>query len=207
MNLVSSLSGGLANGFGATAAGASASYGSQLLSGLGADSIGAAQMGTSILQGLAGMSAAKTQGITRGADYRVNANQLRAQAGEWQTQAGDEFVTGQNQVSGLKSQYLNALGQSSTRLGASGVDVGQGVGAQQRQAIGQSATEAERVTMLASDIRARRDAINETWANANANSADAAAGAAEKQGDAAAKMGLLGGILSGGLKLLTAGIP
>jgi hypothetical protein len=146
--------------------------------------LGALQAGTSVLSGLGAMQAY---------DSRASSDQI--QAGEYRSEAGDEFVQGQSQISGLKSQYLNDIGSLTAKAGAGGVDVGQGLSQNARQVIGQNAATAENVTSLASDIRARRD-------NINAIQAEAAA----KEADSAGVLGLVGGILGGGLKMLSGGV-
>ncbi len=148
------------------------------------NTLGALQAGTSVLSGLGTMAA-----------YDARASSDTIQAGEWQTQAGDEYVTGQNQMTGLKQQYLSDIGGIGSKAAAGGVDVGQGVVAGARNVIGQNAANMGQVTMLASDIRSRRDQINQIQADA----------AAQEATDAGT-MGLVGGILGGGLKLLSGGI-
>ena len=146
--------------------------------------LGALQAGTSVLSGLGTM-----------ASYNARASSDEIQAGEWGTQSKDEFVMGTNQVGGLKSQYLNDIGGVTSRAAAGGVDVGQGVAAGARTAIGQSAVSTGQVDTLASDIRARRDNINQIQAQAAADEAKNAG-----------TMALLGGIFDGGLKILSAGV-
>ena len=159
--------------------------GSSLISSWGQpQTIGALQAGSSVLSGLSTMGADQS----RASSYQI-------QGSEWRTQAGDEQVMGQNQVTGLKNQYLSAIGGSTARMAAGGLDVGQGVGQQQRTIIGQNEVGTGQVDMLASDIRAGRDNINALQAQEAAS-----------QANAAGTLGLVGGILGGGLKLLTAGI-
>ena len=173
MNTVGALTGPTTSGAGSLLSGA-----------MNKDTIGGLQAGSSFLSGLGAMGA----GTSKAASYKI-------QAGEWGTQAGDEFVSGQNQVTGLKSQYLSAVGGATAKLAAGGVDVGQGVGQTSRDIVGQNEANTGRVDMLASDIRSRRDQINVIQANE-----------AAKQADEAGQLGLIGGILGGGLKLLSAGV-
>jgi hypothetical protein len=149
-----------------------------------ARTIGGLQAGSSVLAGLGQMGA----DTSRAASYGI-------QAGEWGTQAKDENVMATNQVAGLKSQYLNAVGGETARMASGGVDVGQGVGQQSRNVIGQNAANAGQLDTLASDIRARRDTINQIGANEAAD-----------QANSAGVLGLVGGILGGGLKLMSSGI-
>ncbi|MFZ1963872.1 MAG: hypothetical protein WAU78_10500 [Roseiarcus sp.] len=153
------------------------------LMGQSAQTIGSIQTGSSVLDGLMQMGADQSK-----------ASSYQIQAGEWGTQAKDEFVMGTNQVSNLKNQYLNAIGTGTTRMAAGGLDVGQGAGAQSRTTIGQNAATAEQNDMLASDIRARRDAINQIQANAAAD-----------QANLAAKLALVGGFLNTGAQAMSAG--
>lgn len=146
--------------------------------------IGGLQAGTSFLAGLGSMQA-----------YNDKASSYEIQSGEWATQAKDEFVSGTNQVAGLKNQYLSDIGAITNKAGAGGLDVGQGVAQTARQVVGANAVATMNVDTLASDIRARRDTINQIQA-------DAAASEARQAGS----MALLGGILGGGLKLLSAGV-
>ncbi len=178
MNTIGALSGSAAG----AASGAASGGSSALLSGVGADSIGGMQAGSSVLEGLAKMGAA----TSKAASYGI-------QAGEWQTQAGSEFVEGTNQATGLKSQYLNAIGGMTARMAAGGVSVNSG--AAQRQAIGQEAIGTQQVDMLASDIRARRDNINVIQAQE-----------AAKQATEAGQLGMVGAIGGAAMSLLTAGV-
>ena len=146
--------------------------------------LGALQMGTSVLAGLGEMGA-----------YDSRAASAQIQAGEWATQSKDEFVMGQNQVTGLKSQYLNDIGGLTSKAAAGGIDVGQGGAAQARATIGQRAADAGQIDMLASDIRSRRDNINQIQADE-----------AAKQASSAGTLAMLSGILGGGLKILSAGV-
>lgn len=196
----------------------SGSYGDvgKMLSGSGSwsqgDTIGAMQAGSSVLSGLGTMYSDQSKSrsyATQGNAAAIQSINYGIQAGEWKTQAGDETVMGQNTVTGLKSQYLNAIGGMGARLGASGVDVGQGVGAAQRQTIAQNAVSASQTTMLASDIRARRDTINVLQAQdaqTQALADVAASHAAATEGESAGKLALIGSVAGAGLKLLTSGV-
>lgn len=149
-----------------------------------AQDIGALQAGSSVLSGLGSLYA----GSNRAASDR-------ALASEFQAQAATEAPPAQVEVSGLKQQYLQAVGGQAARMAAGGVDVGQGVGATSRQIMGQNVAAAEQSSILSGDIRADRDRANQAMAQASA---------AASQG--AGEMGLIGGLLGGGLKLLTAGV-
>ncbi len=146
--------------------------------------IGGLQAGSSVLSGLGTMMGDQSK-----------ASSYRIQSGEWATQAKDEVVSGANQVSGLKAQYLAQTGGATAKAAAGGVDVGQGTVGNARQAVGQNAVGTGQIDTLASDIRARRDTINQIQADE-----------AAKQADNAGTMALIGGILGGGLKLLSAGV-
>lgn len=145
--------------------------------------IGALQAGSSALSGLGALYAGQDQAY---AD--------QAQAAAFRVQAATEAPEAQGQVAGLKQQYLAAVGGQSARMAAGGVDVGQGVGAANRQIMGQQVSASEQSAILAGDIRAHHD-------QANALMADASAAAQQQSG----QMGLIGGLLSGGLKLLMTG--
>jgi hypothetical protein len=149
-----------------------------------AQDIGGLQATTSVLSGLGSLYAGKTRAAS---DI--------AQEAEYSAQAAADPVAGFSQATGLKQQYLQAVGQQSGRLAAGGVDVGQGVGAQNRTAMAQSAAIGEQTAILSSDIQRTKDVTNAAMAQAQAASAQGAG-----------EMGLIGGLLGGGLKLLSAGI-
>ena len=165
-NTIPGLVGGILGGSGGI--GSDYVAGSQLAGGsggsgglIGSRSIGSLQAASSVLAGLGEMGADQS----RAASYRI-------QGSEWGSQATSDYVQGANEVGGLKAQYLAAIGQSTARTGASGVDVGQGVGQQTRTTIGQNAANAMQVTELAADVRRRRDLVNAIQANEAADQAD-----------------------------------
>jgi hypothetical protein len=166
-------------------ASASAVSGSGLF-GIGsrAQDIGGLQAFGSVAGGLASMWGANSRSASDS-----------AQAAEYGAQAAADPVAGVSAVTGMKAQYLAAVGQQSQRLAAGGVDVGQGVGAQNRTAMGQQAAAGEQVSILQSDIQQTKDLTNEAMAKAAAQ---------EAQGGGV--MSLLGGVLGGGLKLLSSGV-
>jgi len=203
VNTIPALSGGVtgggSGGIGSDfVAGGSGSPGSSLMGGVQADTIGALQAGSSVLAGMGAM----VQGEDKATSLRGTATSDMIQAGEWTTQAGDERVMGENQVTGLKNQYLSAVSGSTARMGASGVDVGQGVGTANRTTLATNAVTGEQNDMLASQIRANRDQVNVMQAFAGASNANAAA----QEDQAAGQSGLIGGLLTGGIDLLKSGV-
>ncbi|MGJ0393039.1 MAG: hypothetical protein ACR650_09815 [Methylocystis sp.] len=117
--------------------------------------------------GLAGLQAASSYGGLLAQAGQTRAQGM-AQAMDYSLQAQDEgvaagqaFVEGAGQVAGLRQNLAQALGSRQAIAAASGVDVGQGVVADNRAAIGQSENTAENVTRLNSELIQRRHLLNQ----------------------------------------------
>jgi hypothetical protein len=107
--------------------------------------VAALQGGSSVLSmmGAIGAGNARAQGLSEeAADARLQGNQ--------------DVVSGQSQVVGLRKQLANTIGERNAAYGAGGVDVGQGVAASTRTAIGNSSDLASQGALLSADIMSRR---------------------------------------------------
>ena len=159
--------------------------GTSLLSGFGKGSAG-----LSALQG--GATALSMLGTLGAANAK--ASSLRLQASQDMVNAQGATAAGYAQVSGMREQLTNLIGQRQAMAGAGGVDVGQGVAANTRQALSTASDTASNVALSAADIRNRSfqiGALNNQLA--------------AKQAESGGILGALGQGLGLGLKFLMAG--
>jgi hypothetical protein len=157
---------------------------------------------------LAGLQGASTFAGTLAQIGAIKANGQNAQQAAYMTardeqlNASQAFVDGSGQVAGLRTALTQALGSRAAIAGASGVDGGQGLVADNARAITANNDTAAGVARANADIIARRHQINSLAAMLQGNQA------AQQANDQAAAMrssGILQAILGGAQTLLSVG--
>lgn len=128
---------------------------------------GKGSTGLSALQG--GATAISILGTLGAAQSKASG--LREKAADENLNAQAATASGVGQVAGLRQQLMNTLGERQAMAGAGGVDVGQGVVADTRNAVTGQNDAAASLASTSADIKSRRSTINSISDQIQANDA------------------------------------